>query len=182
MPVSVAVNGLSHYRDRYNPTGPSNPPHFAQLRVQNRHDRLKGWRLGMHILRFSLKQELLKWKSRQKMHWRNKSNQLWCAWVNLAFVPFWLKMCLSCEISNPTLPGFPLRFEILQIDTSWVGGVVSDTMPVSVAVNGLSHYRDRYNPTGPSNPPHFAQLRVQNRHDRLKGWRLGMHILRFSRL
>ena len=57
---------------------------------------------------------------------------------------------------------------------------MSDTMPVSVAVNGLSHYRDRYNPTGPSNPPHFAQLRVQNRHDRLKGWRLGMHILRFS--
>ena len=33
----------------------------------------------------------------------------------------------------------PLRFEILQIDTSWVGGVVSDTMPVSVAVNGISH-------------------------------------------
>ena len=59
---------------------------------------------------------------------------------------------------------------------------MSDTMPVSVAVNGLSHYRDRYNPTGPSNPPHFAQLRVQNRHDRLKGWRLGMHILRFSQL
>ena len=59
---------------------------------------------------------------------------------------------------------------------------MSDTMPVSVAVNGLSHYRDRYNPTGPSNPPHFAQLRVQNRHDRLKGWRLGMHILRFSKL